>query len=164
MTDAPTQKKKKSSVPCCLLLLLCTIAVLVWAYHDLHAAQRHSFESGAIGNLKALVTSQVMFKEGDRDGDGARDFAESLAELSNATLIDSVLGSNANTNYEFQLARDAKAPETRWTAVAAPLRPGVSGDRYFVVDQDGAIFYSLTAPFSLDPDAKRPVDAQPLGR
>ena len=43
------------------------------------------------------------------------------------------------------------------------IAPGTTGDRHFMVDQDGMIYESLTA-IPLDPDASvAPPNVQPVG-
>jgi type IV pilus assembly protein PilA len=138
----------------------CLAAVLI---PSMVSARKPGNEAAAIGALKTLATAQARFREGDLDADGTLDYA-TLAELSDATLIDAVLASGAKQGYLFQVQPSPRTPGLLWMAVASPATPGASGDRYFFTNQTGIIYYSVTAPFALDPDASTPTDALPIGR
>lgn len=122
-----------------------------------------SNESAAIGALKTISTAQTLFREGDKDGDQVLDFG-TLQELSDATLIDMILGSGIKQGYVFDAAPASATPELLWMAVANPAAPGLTGDRYFVVNQDGLIHDSTTAPFVITPDGALPSHAIPIGK
>jgi hypothetical protein len=119
-------------------------------------------EPPAIGALKTISTSQMIFREGDKDADGTLDYG-TLAELSDTMLIDAVLGSGQKQGYVFRVQPSPLTPEFLWMATADPAAPGVTGDRYFATNQDGIIYYSTTAPFTITPDATFPTDALRLG-
>ncbi|MBX3471052.1 MAG: hypothetical protein KF878_29645 [Planctomycetes bacterium] len=108
-------------------------------------------EAMAIGALKTIATSQTIFREGDKDGDGVLAYAASLAELSRAGLVDPVLGWGVKQGYVFRVLRSATTPEYLWIAAADPLPSG--GDRSFVINHRGVIHYRRTddgAPAALD--------------
>jgi type IV pilus assembly protein PilA len=163
--------KKKSGVPilaivailgvgmCCIVSIIAAIAI-----PNLIEARKHGNEASAIGALKTINTSQTLFREGDKEGDMTLDYAGSLAELSAATLIDGVLGTGVKQGYVFQVAASPTTPEFLWMAVASPMTPGTTGDRYFVTNHSGVIFYSNTAPFPITPDCAIPSNAVPVGR
>lgn len=105
-------------------------------------------EAGAIGALKTLATSQSLFREGDKEGDGELDYG-SLAELKKAQLIDDVLGSGTKNGYRFECGASPKTPEFLWCATATPV-DGVSKERRaFFVNQAGVIHYSTRRAFVL---------------
>lgn len=126
--------------------LAVTALVLSWPllHHDLLAAHRKGqLESGAgaspsaaIGALKTITTSQAIFREGDKDGDGKLEYAPSLADLARYELVDKVLGSGTKQGYLFEVNRGAATPELLWWATADPITPGHPS--YFV-DQSGEI-------------------------
>lgn len=121
-------------------------------------------EAAAIGALKMINTAQTLFREADKDEDGTLDYAMSLAELSNTTLIDAVLGSGQKRGYVFQVAASPTTPEFMWMATASPTTPGTSGKRYFVINHAGVVYYSTTAPFPITTDCAIPSGALPIGR
>ncbi len=134
------------------------------AIPNLIEARKHGNEAAAIGALKTISTSQTLFREGDKDGDEFLDYASNLQELSDAYLIDMVLGSGVKQGYVFQVASAPDTPEFLWMATASPAAPGTTGDRYFVINHAGVIYYSNTAPFAITPDCEIPPTATPVGR
>lgn len=106
-------------------------------------------ESMSIGALKTITTSQTLFREGSkggarRDGTDPVDYAASTHELSSATLIDSVLGGGVKQGYVFRVLHSATTPEFLWIAAADPLGPpGARGDRCFVTNHAGVIYYRM---------------------
>lgn len=107
-------------------------------------------EAAAIGALKTLVTSQTIFCEGDKDADGRLQFAGSLSELSDAGLIDAVIGGGVKQGYLFRLVVSREQDEHLWCAAADPIEHGVAGDRRFFTNQSGVVWYTTGEPFPLD--------------
>ncbi len=79
----------------------------------------------------------MQFYEGDRDKDGIADYAQSLAELSHAGLIDNVLGSGTKSGYRYALAGVA----TGWHATATPFSTSI-GTRNFYIESDGVVRFA----------------------
>lgn len=142
----------------CLIGMIAAVAV-----PNLIDARRHGNEAAAIGALKTIYTAEVLYREGDKDQDGLLDYGD-LQELSDASLVDSVLGSGRRQGYVFQVAVSPTAPEDAWMATASPMTPGTTGTRYFMINQDGVIYHSTTAPFAITPDCAPPPGALPVGR
>jgi hypothetical protein len=103
--------------------------------------RRPGTEARAIGALKTFNTSQTLFREGDKEGDGTLDYA-TLDELSNASLVDGVLGSGVKEGYRFEVRASPTTSEFLWFAVANPVDPGVTGDRFFCTNEGGIIYYT----------------------
>jgi hypothetical protein len=166
---APEPKKTNVAlivaIVCVVLALPCMIAVIAAiAIPNLIEARKHGNEASAIGALKTINTSQTLFREGDKDDDGMLDYAANLQELSQATLIDGVLGTGTKQGYLFQVYNAPQTPEFLWMATANPAVPGTTGDRYFATNHAGVIYYSRTTPFALTEDCSMPADAVPVGR
>jgi hypothetical protein len=121
-----------------------------------------SNEGAAIGALRALVTGEALFREGDKDGDGELDYG-TLAELGKAQLVSRVLASGRSSGYLFELRVSATNPGFVWSATARPIEPGTTGTAYFFVNQTGAV-WSGDRPFVLDDEAQPPAWATPLRR
>lgn len=64
-----------------------------------------------------------------------------LAELGRAQLIDGVLAGAAKQGYHFEAYWDGEDPQ-RWWVIASPASPR-SGDRWFYVDQSGAVRFEV---------------------
>jgi len=120
-------------------------------------------EAMAIGALKTITTAQSLFREGDKEMDTNFDYG-TLQELSDAQLIDSVLGSGEKQGYAFSCAPSPVTSEFLWFATANPVSPGTTGDRYYGTNQSGVIFYSEVGP--LEPTSEcqpRGTDVQTMG-
>ena len=96
-----------------------------------------SNETSAIGALRTLSSVQAQFREGDRDNDNILDYATSLVELSNAGLVDNVLGSGKRMGYVFSLTGST----FDWQASATP-ESEKTGARNFVICSDGVVRFS----------------------
>jgi len=98
-------------------------------------------EEAAIATLRGLAQAQGLH----RMKHGA--FAPDFAALVKAELIQQT--SPEREGYRFELVRCKSAPTRRWMGVAAPLVPGVTGARYFAINQLGEVRQS-GEPFALD--------------
>lgn len=114
-------------------------------------------ESAAIGALKTIANAQTLYREGDMDGNGTLEYAPALSCLINTgkrrdeDLIDEVLAAGAKSGYLFRIEFSA---DTRfiWAATAEPIKPGVTGGRYFGANMAGLIFFSSTGPVRFNAD------------
>jgi hypothetical protein len=121
-------------------------------------------DAAAIGALKTIATSESIFREGDKDRNGALDYG-SLAQLSQTQLVDGVLGSGTKQGYIFRVAASASTSEFLWFAVASPVVPLKTGDRYFCTNQSVVIYYTTSGPFSMNTtDCEIPANAIPVGK
>jgi hypothetical protein len=161
---------KKSGLPLVAILAVCAVGlcgfvavIAAIAIPNLIEARKHGNEAAAIGALKTINTAQALFRESDREADGLLDYG-SLTELSDATFVDPVLGGGQKQGYMFQSVASPTTPEFLWMATATPMTPGKTGDRYFVTNHAGVIYYSNDAPFSITPDCEIPPNAVPVGR
>jgi hypothetical protein len=106
-------------------------------------------EGVVLGALKSVTVAQVLFREGDKEADQNFDYG-TLAELSDAGLIDGVLGSGTKYGYQFHVKVDPEQPEFRWSAQASPIQPR-AGQWHYAVTQDGDVRGSPEA-LQLGPD------------
>ena len=119
-------------------LLIAVFGSILFAmlYHPPHS------EGGAtvaIGTLRTLAVVQSQFREEDLEQDGHLDFATSLAELSQAGLIDPVIGSGTRSGYVFSLSGSTD----EWECSATPLSS--SSDKWnFIICTDGMVRYART--------------------
>jgi prepilin-type N-terminal cleavage/methylation domain-containing protein len=130
-----------------LMIVIAIIAIIAAiAIPNLIEARKGSNEASAIGSLRTIGSAQHIFQQGDKDKNGIFDFATSLQALGAVNLIDTNLASGTKQGYLFQILPGAS--EFYWEASANPLLPGKSGDRYFYVDESGAIRFNTTSPAS----------------
>lgn len=124
----------------------------------------HSNESAAVGSLKTIANAQALYREGDKDGDGIFQYA-TLPQLHTHGLIDDLLATGRKHGYGFEVHVSAEKPNDEWVAAARPLEPGVSGNRYFVVNHEGVVHYRTDGPFAVGPQrCAVPAGARPEGR
>jgi hypothetical protein len=145
------------------LLLACVVAAI--AIPNMIVTDHDSGnDARAIGALKTIITSEAVFREGDKDENGALDYA-SLAQLSATLLVDGVLGSGTKSGYLFRAEASVSSSEFLWFATATPEVPTVTGDRYFGTNNAGVIYYTTTGSFALNTtDCAIPANALPLGK
>ena len=143
-----------------LVLVVCGGLVLMWL-----ARPTRTYDHAAIGALRTITAAQSLFREGDKDEDGVLDYGN-LRELSEAQLIDLLLGSGKKQGYRFAVYPSSTTPEFLWFATAAPLEPGVTGERYFCTNHAGVTYYTTAAPIRFDPrTCEVPTDqVLPVGR
>ena len=70
--------------------------------------------------------------------------------------------STSRQGYRFQVYKHPDGK--RWIATASPEKPMTTGDRWFVTNHEGGLYYSSKAPFALDPECKIPADALRVGK
>jgi hypothetical protein len=136
---------------------LVTIAAL--SARNLAEADRASRPT-PIGALVTLSTAQTLFREGDEDGDGVLDYG-TLEELSDARLIDAVLGAGVKQGYRFDCRPSPTTPEFVWMAVANPVSDE-TGSRSFVTNHTGMIHWS-PEPLRWTPDCEIPAGLLRVG-
>ncbi|MCO5170987.1 MAG: hypothetical protein M9894_32080 [Planctomycetes bacterium] len=124
------------------MIVLVIIAVITAiAIPNLLSARKNSNESAAIGNLKTIANCQSMYRENDKGGTGQFHFA-TLVELSNTSLLDPSLGTGQRTGYLYDTRPGSLQPTFLWFALANPVAPAQTGDRYFCMNQRGQVFYT----------------------
>jgi hypothetical protein len=126
-------------------------------------------EASAITTLRVIITAQITYSATCTKGG----FATTLEDLARPSRQDGYvflppdLGKTGTvkSGYKITVARDAaknvsdvgsaaatcngsaNAPATSFFASAEPVRPGVTGSRFFAADERAIVFYS-TAPIS----------------
>ena len=148
-----------------LMIVIAIIAIIAAiAIPNLIQARKHGNETAAIGALKTIATSESIFREGDKDGNGSPDYG-TLGQLSSTQLIDGVLGSGTKQGYIFASSASSSTSEFLWFAIAFPVVATTTGDRYFETNQAAVIFYTTTASFSMNStDCSVASTALPVGK
>ena len=148
-----------------LLALLCVVGSILAtaAMPNLARAEKAKNEAGAVAALREIAAAQERFRAEDADGDGAADYGD-LGELGQAHLLDPALVTGIHEGYLFDVAASRADPARRFLATATPIAAGQSGDRYFAINQAGAVYVRGGRPFPLDLlTCELPGDAEPLG-
>ena len=128
---------------CCLMSTIAAIVI-----PNLIEARKAGNEAAAIGNLRVLCSAQAIHRE-----QSTQQYADNLAELARAGMIDDQLGSGAKSGYLFEMLQ---GDQDTWSATATP-KDGAQGNRAFFVDESGIIRYT---PFGQTATADSPVLGQ----
>ena len=121
-----------------LMIVVAIIAIIAAiAIPNLIEARKTGNETSAIGALRTISSVQAQFREGDRDNDQTLDYATSLTELSNAGLIDNVLGGGTKSGYVFGMSGDT----FDWQCSATPVSSS-TGTRNFIICTDGVVRFA----------------------
>jgi prepilin-type N-terminal cleavage/methylation domain-containing protein len=124
-----------------LMIVVAIIAIIAAiAIPSLLNARKAGNEASAISSLRTLTTVNEQYRT------RFQLYTDSLANLSTAGYIDSVLGAGAKSGYTFVYAGGGGPPPVNtWTCTADPTDAGVTGDRFFFVDQSGVIRFNGAA-------------------
>ena len=120
------------------LMIVVTVIALIAAFAipSLLGSLKGGKEAAAISALRTLVTVSEQYNV--RFGG----YADDLNRLTTNGYIDSLLGNGTKSGYTFEYA----ATRYTWQCSAAAQNVGVTGDRYFYVDQGGVIYGSHSGP------------------
>src|SRR5262245_18344738 len=114
-----------------LMIVVAIIAIiLAIAIPSLFGAKKAANESAAISALRSVGTAQTRYRL--RFGTYAP-----LATLTSSGLMDSSFADAERSGYLF--AEPTPINAYVWAMDAAPVSPGVTGDRCFFVDESGVI-------------------------
>ncbi len=135
-----------------LMIVIAIISIIAaLAIPNLVEARKRGNEVSAIAGLKAIAISEALFHDRDAEQDGNLDYGM-LSELNNTKLLDVVLGTGTKQGYTFQAGYSFHTSEFLWFAVANPVIPQLSGDRYFTTNGAGEIYYTSASNLGLDTD------------
>jgi type IV pilus assembly protein PilA len=134
-----------------LIVVLLISALAAIAIPNMLAARKSGNEAGAIGALKAIGTSQRLFREGDKDSNGLFDYGN-LAALGAANLLDPILVSGTRQGYDFNTQAGTAGVLYIFWATADPTTPSSTGDRHFACNNSGVIYYQGVATGPIVPN------------
>lgn len=97
-------------------------------------------EVAAIGTLRFFAASQRLYKE-----QGHKKFG-TLEELQKDAMKGHQLEKGVRQGYRFDCQVSKSKPDIVWWATAEPVEPGESGQRYFLINQKGELYYSSSKP------------------
>jgi hypothetical protein len=171
----PTPTEPRTCRACAAALGVMTTWALLWFWLLLTEiflpGRMHANEFVAISKLGDIARAETAFRDGDKAGNGKHDYG-TLAQLSQAKLVDAFLGAGKMQGYLCEVAPSPTSPETSWMATATPIAPkgspnvdkeyGPTGSRWFVTNQQGVVFESREGPFAITPDCAIPAQARPL--
>ena len=113
------------------------------------AAKKYANEGSAQGSRRQIGTQEALFKEADSESDDKHDYGN-LQELMDTDLVDSVLGAGRKAGYLFEVAPSTTTPNELWFAIATPIVPTKTGDRYFCTNQSGVLYYTSSGPIPMN--------------
>jgi len=120
------------------LLIVVTVigVILTFAIPNLLRSRAAANEGSAMQSLHNLVNAQLNYSVTL----GSGRFATAIGILSNAGLIDDVLGSGTKNGYSFVISTGPS--NDSFNIVAKPVTFGTTGNRYFCSDEDSVIYVS----------------------
>ena len=122
-----------------LIIVVALIAVVVAAsLPSLLALRKAANETSAMAYLRSICSAQESYRL--RTGLYA-DSDERLVETGFMSGQSPLTGQNVVHGYTFIV--DAPSP-FEWFGTAAPVDPGITGDRYFYIDVSGVLRWSRT--------------------
>ena len=134
--------KKKGFTLIELMIVIAIIAIIAAiAIPNLIEARKSGNEAAAIGALKTVASSQSLFREGDKEGDGEMDYG-TLGELADESLIDTILGTGTKQGYTFSGSYSKTTSQFLWYCIANPALVGTTGDRYFATNNEGVTYFT----------------------
>lgn len=104
-------------------------------------------EAAAIGTLKFIESSQRLYKE-----QGHKSFG-SLEELQREAMKGYYLKDGVKQGYRFTCQASKTQPSTVWWATAVPVEPGKTGQRHFLINQLGELYFDRSKPVVPDPES-----------
>jgi len=118
-----------------LMIVVSIIAIIAAiAIPSLLNARKAGNEASAISSMRTLTTVNEQYRT------RFQTYSNSLANLTGAGYIDSVLGGGTKSGYRFNPYAGA---QNTWSCVSVPTTVGTTGDRGFFVDQSGVIRFTL---------------------
>ena len=134
-----------------LLIVVAIIGIIAGiAVPNLLQSKAATNEASAISSVRYIVSSQSTYSATTGSGSYT-----TLTGLSNAGLIDSVLGSGTKDGYTF--ASSAGSDNLTFTIDARPITYASTGTRSFFANESGVIRYNTT-------DAAATTASPPLGK
>jgi prepilin-type N-terminal cleavage/methylation domain-containing protein len=146
--DLKTNAQNRSGFTLIELMIVVAIIAIVAAVAipGLLGARKAASESAVISALRTVSTAQARYRL--RFGTYA-----TLATLTANLVIDDSFADAQRNGYVF--AEPAAPTPYAWALAAGPVSPGVTGDRYFFVDESGVIRDRDGAPATV---ADTPID------
>jgi type IV pilus assembly protein PilA len=144
------KKQKGFSLIELLIVVAIILIIAAIAIPNLLRSRMAANEASAVGSLRTINTAEVTFSStypnvGFALLPALGGTACTTATSTNACLLDNVLALGTKSGYTFVVAGLTGAPIVTYTANAAPVSPGQSGQRYFFTDQSGVIRYNQAA-------------------
>lgn len=118
------------------LLSTMTIAALL-------RARLTANESGAVASLKAIMAGCQLYSLRHEDHVYPNSLAELTTPITDPPYVDTVVAGGEKQGYQLTYARPT--PET-FEARAQPVTVGITGGRYFFVDESGIIRFNSSGP------------------
>ncbi|MBA7588499.1 hypothetical protein ES708_30557 [subsurface metagenome] len=133
-----------------IILILVGVGFLVRILLPSFVTPRQVTNEGYVANaLHNIISFQAIFKKQDRDKDGKKDYAQNIGELCKSGLLSSDLASGKWHGYYFVVVgKDGNGK--KWHATASPIKPGITGYKYFYVDETGVIRFEKDKPATKD--------------
>jgi prepilin-type N-terminal cleavage/methylation domain-containing protein len=150
------QRQKGFSLIELLIVVAIILIIAAIAIPNLLRARIAANEASAVASTRTLNTAQISYNSSYP----TVGFASTLAALSGtscappsstgACLIDTQLSSGTKSGYKFALSGVTGTPASTYQAIATPLTPNQTGERYFCSFADAVVRYNTAAIATCD--------------
>ena len=135
------------------MIVIAIIAVVAsFAIPNLIASRKGANEGAAVAALKAIYTAQQMHQQ------RFDHYAEDIGTLASEDLLDSGFADDSRQGYEFLVVGSTvgtqradgtvgEASSGSFSVLARPLVFDKTGDRQFLIDETGTVYYSYSQSF-----------------
>lgn len=122
-----------------LMIVVAIVAIIAAvAIPSLLASRIAGNEASAMSSMRTIASTQEQYRT--RYGL----YASGLTDLTNAGYVDDVLGSGVKSGYAY--GNSSSTSNTNWSLDCQPTAPGVTGEKYFFINESGILRFSTSGP------------------
>lgn len=120
-----------------LLIVVAVISIIAAiAVPNLATAKKAANEAAALAYIRNWSSAQEIYLT----------LHQTYATSNDQLVADGLVVAADPSRLGYSFSMDASGNARQWSGAAAPAEPGVTGDRYFFLDQSGVIRWSRDGP------------------
>jgi type IV pilus assembly protein PilA len=148
-----TKHKREHGFSLIELLIVVAIILIIAAIAipNLLRSRIAANEASAVGSLRTLNTAEITYNTTYPNVGYACSLStlappsSGSATSSAAGLVDSTLAGGTKSGYSFTVGNCTGTPKSSYQYTAAPVSPGITGQRYFCTDTSAVLQYSASS-------------------